>query len=89
MEGINRQGILFRLLFLTMTYFFARGYYTPFFVFLIALLLLVAFFKEDKRLFAWMVISFFLGNLLLVNMDNLESFRLTPYSLVMSSQLFY
>lgn len=88
MEGINRQGILLSLLFLTMTYFFARGYYTPFFVFLITLLLLVAFFKEEKRLFAWMVISFFLGNLLLVYMDNfIESFGLSPYSLVMSSQL--
>ncbi|MBT2737656.1 hypothetical protein [Bacillus sp. ISL-7] len=46
MEGINRQGILLSLLFLTMTYFFARGYYTPFFVFLIALLLLVAFLRK-------------------------------------------
>lgn len=88
MERTNQKGILLGVLFLLLTFLFTRGFYSPFFVLLIALLLLVAFFNEEKRLVAWMVITFFLGNLLLIYTDNyLESFRLSPYSLVMTSQL--
>ncbi|WP_066254799.1 CPBP family intramembrane glutamic endopeptidase [Neobacillus drentensis] len=88
MKSNNRKGILLSVLFILMSYFFTRGLYSPFFVLLIALLLLVAFFKERMRSFAWMVISFFLGNLLLVYMDTfMESFHFPHYSLVMFSQM--
>lgn len=71
-----------------MTYFFTRGFYTPFFVLLIGLFLVVAFFREENRLVTWTIIAFFLGNLLLVYVDNfIESFGLSPYSLMMTSQL--
>jgi membrane protease YdiL (CAAX protease family) len=44
--------------------------------------------KEEKRLFAWMIISFFLSNLLVGYVDNfIESFRLSPFLLVILSQL--
>ncbi|NHC41294.1 CPBP family intramembrane metalloprotease [Bacillus sp. MM2020_1] len=88
MNSNNQKGILLCVLFIFMSYFFTRGFYSPFFVLLIALLLLVAFFKEGMRSFAWMVISFFLGNLLLVYMDTfMESFHFPHYSLVMYSQM--
>lgn len=88
MERSKQTNRLLCVLFLVMTYLFTRGFYTPFFVSLFALLLLIVFLKEEKRLFAWMIISFFLGNLMLIYMDNfIVSFRLSPYSLVMYSQL--
>ncbi len=88
MERTNQKSIMLGVLFLIMTFLFTRGFYAPFFVLVIALLLLVACFNEEKRLIAWMVVSFFLGNLLLVYTDNyIESFQLSPYSLVMTSQL--
>jgi uncharacterized protein len=88
MERTNQKGFILGVLFLIMTFLFTRGFFVPFFVLLIALLLLIAFFNEERRLIAWMIISFFLGNLLLVYTDNyIESFHLSPYSLVMTSQL--
>jgi membrane protease YdiL (CAAX protease family) len=88
MERIKQKGLWLSGYFLLILYLFTRGFYNPFFVLLIGLLLIIVFLKEGNRLFGWMVISFFLGNLLLGYMDNfIESFHLSPFSLIMLSQL--
>jgi hypothetical protein len=90
MERINQKGIWLSGYLLIMLFLFTRGFYSPFFVVLITLLLLMFFLKEAERLFAWMIISFFLGNLLLGYMDHfIEGFHLSPFSLIMLSQLLW
>jgi uncharacterized protein len=86
----DQKGILLSLIFLIMLYLFTRGFYPPFFICLLALFLLIAFLKEEMRLVDWMIISYFLGNLLIGYMDKfIESFRLSPYSLVIASQFLW
>ncbi|MFL6562192.1 MAG: hypothetical protein ACJ8MO_39595, partial [Bacillus sp. (in: firmicutes)] len=88
MKWMNQKGIWLSGYFLIMMFLFTRGFYTTFFVSLIGLLLLIVSFNEDVRLLAWMIISFFLGNLLLVYTDNfIESFHISPFSLIIVSQL--
>ena len=90
MEWKNQRGIFLSVCFLIMIFLFTRGFYTPFFVFLVTLFLLLVFLKEGNRLFAWIIITFFLANLLLVYIDNfIESFNLSPFSLIMISQLLW
>ena len=66
MERIKQKGLWLSGYYLLMMFLFTRGFYNPFFVLLIGLLLIIVFLKEENRLFGWMIISFFLGNLLLV-----------------------
>lgn len=88
MEWIKPKGLWISGFFLLMMFLFTRGFYHPFFVLLIGLFLIIVFFKEENRLFGWMIISFFLGNLLLGYMDTfIESFHLSPFLLIMMSQL--
>ena len=88
MERIKQKGLWLSGYFLLMMFLFTRGFYNPFFVLLIGLLLIIVFLKEENRLFGWLIISFFLGNLLLGYLDNfIEGFHLSPYSLIMLSQL--
>lgn len=88
MERLKQKGLWLSGYFLLMIFLFTRGFYNPFFVLLIGILLIIVFLKEENRLFGWMIISFFLGNLLLGYMDNfIEGFHLSPFSLIMLSQL--
>ncbi|WP_186328603.1 CPBP family intramembrane glutamic endopeptidase [Bacillus sp. X1(2014)] len=88
MVQIKQKGLWLSGYFLLMMFLFTRGFYNPFFVLLIGLFLIIVFLKEENRLFGWMIISFFLGNLLLGYMDNfIEGFHFSPFSLIMLSQL--
>lgn len=90
MERLNKKGIWLSGYLLIMLFLFTRGFYSSFFVFLISLLVLMIFLKEAERLFAWMIIFFFLGNLLLGYMDHfIEGFHLSPFLLIMLSQLLW
>ncbi|MBV7506505.1 CPBP family intramembrane metalloprotease [Bacillus sp. sid0103] len=90
MERTNQKGIWLAGYFIIMMFLFTRGFYTPFFVLLITFLLIIILLKEAERLFAWMIVSFFLGNLLVGYLDNfIESFHLSPFSLIMLSQLLW
>jgi uncharacterized protein len=84
----GKWGIFLSLQFMIMIYLFTRSLYSPFFILLIALFLLVAFLSEEHRLFAWIIIAFFLGHLLLGYMDHfIGSFRFPQFSLLLGSQL--
>ncbi|MEH7072667.1 CPBP family intramembrane glutamic endopeptidase [Neobacillus drentensis] len=87
---MNQKGIWLSLYFLIMMLLFTRGFYTPFFVFLIALLLFIGFLNETNRLFAWIIIGFFLANIVLVYIDNfIEGFHFSPFSLVLVTQILW
>lgn len=76
------------LQFMIMIYLFTRSFYSPFFFLLIALFVLIAFLSEEHRLFAWIMIAFFLGHLLLGYVDHfIGSFRFPQFSLLLVSQL--
>jgi uncharacterized protein len=84
----TKRGIFLSLQFLIMIYLFTRSFYSPFFILLIVLFLLIAFLSEDYRLFAWITITFFLSHLLLGYLDNfIGSFQLPQFALVLLSQL--
>jgi uncharacterized protein len=90
MNQIKNQGMLLCVLFIFLSYLFSRSHYTLFFISLFGLLLLLVFFKEDNRLYAWVIISFFLANLILSYLDKfLDGYRLSPYMQVIISQLLY
>ncbi len=82
------RGLLSGYLFIFMTYFFSREFYTPFFLCLFVLLLLVVFLQENNRLFVWVSIAFFLGNIISKYADKyIESYPLSPFTLVIFGQL--
>jgi uncharacterized protein len=81
-------GILLSFQFMIMIYLFTRSLYSPFFILLIVLFLLIAFLSENNRLFSWIIIAFFIGHLLLGYIDNfIGLFRLPQLTLVIISQL--
>jgi uncharacterized protein len=69
MKQNNYQGNFLSLLFIALVYFFTRNYYSPFFWTILGLFLLLVFLKEENRLFAWVVISFFGGNFIVIYLD--------------------
>lgn len=69
MKQNDYQGNFLSLLFIVLVYFFTRNYYSPFFWGILGLLLLLVFLKEENRLFAWVVISFFGGNFIVIYLD--------------------
>jgi uncharacterized protein len=88
MKQFNYQAVFLSLLFIVLIYFFTRSYYGLFSWFLFGLLLLLAFLKEENRLFAWVIISFFGGNLVFFYTDKfIEEYQLMPYYRVILSQL--
>jgi uncharacterized protein len=81
-------GLFLCLLFILLTYLFSRSIYTLFFITLFVLLLLLGFFKEKNRLFSWLIISFFIGYLVLFYIDIfIDRNQWTPYNQLMVSQL--
>jgi uncharacterized protein len=90
MKQNNYQGSFLSMLFIFLLYFFTRSYYSLFSWFILGILLLLAFLKEENRLFTWVVISFFGGSLLLFYADKfIEAYQLKPYYRVIINQLLY
>lgn len=90
MKQINYQGYLLSILFIVLIYFFTRGYYSLFTWFLLGLFLLLAFLKEENRLFAWVMISFFGGNLILFYTDKfIEGYPFIPIYRVIINQVLF
>lgn len=90
MKQFNYQGYILSILFIVLIYFFTRGYYSLFTWFLLGLFLLLAFLKEEKRLFAWVMISFFGGNLLLFYTDKfIEGYQYIPFYRVIINQVLF
>jgi uncharacterized protein len=75
--------------FILMSFLFTRGIYSIFFACLAVLFIFIAFLQEEKRLIGWIMISFFLGNLLVSYIDQfIEVYPLTPVLRIVVSQLF-
>jgi membrane protease YdiL (CAAX protease family) len=90
MKQINYQGYFLSILFIVLIYFFTRGYYSLFTWFLLGLFLLLAFLKEENRLFAWVMISFFGGNLILFYTDKfIEGYQFIPFYRVIINQVLF
>ena len=90
MKQNNHQGSFLSMLFIFLLFFFTRSYYSLFSWFILGILLLLAFLKEENRLFAWLMISFFGGSLLLFYADKfIEAYQLKPYYRVIINQLLY
>ncbi|MEH7254370.1 type II CAAX endopeptidase family protein [Neobacillus niacini] len=90
MKQNNRQGFFLTLLFIVLIYLFTRNYYSPFFWILLGLLLCLAFLKEENRLFAWVIVSFFGGNMILVYFDKfIQGIHVQPYLRVIIYQLLF
>lgn len=90
MKQFNYQGYILSILFIVLIYFFTRGYYSLFTWFLLGLFLLLAFLKEENRLFAWVMISFFGGNLILFYTDKfIEGYQYIPFYRVIINQVLF
>jgi uncharacterized protein len=84
------QGYFLSLLFIVLVYFFTRNYYSPFFWMILGLLLLLVFLREESRLFAWVMISFFGGNLLVIYLDKfIEGVIVDPFLQVIMNQCLF
>ncbi|MEH7246060.1 CPBP family intramembrane glutamic endopeptidase [Neobacillus niacini] len=90
MKQKNNQGFYLSLLFIVLIYLFTRSYYSPFFLILLGLFLYLAFLKEENRLFAWVMISFFGGNMILVYLDKfIQGIQVDPFLNVIIYQLLF
>jgi membrane protease YdiL (CAAX protease family) len=90
MKQNDYQGHFLSLLFIVLVYFFTRNYYSPFFWMILGLLLLLAFLKEENRLFAWVVISFFGGNFIVIYLDKyIEGLVADPFFRVIINQILF
>lgn len=90
MKQKNNQGFYLSLLFTVLIYLFTRSYYSPFFLILLGLFLYLAFLKEENRLFAWVMISFFGGNMILVYLDKfIQGIQVDPFLNVIIYQLLF
>ncbi|NWQ43786.1 CPBP family intramembrane metalloprotease [Bacillus sp. EB106-08-02-XG196] len=90
MKQFNYQGYILSILFIVLICFFTRGYYSLFTWFLLGLFLLLAFLKEENRLFAWVMISFFGGNLILFYTDKfIEGYQYIPFYRVIINQVLF
>ncbi|MGG3560744.1 type II CAAX endopeptidase family protein [Neobacillus rhizosphaerae] len=90
MDTIYSKDWLLGGLFIIMSFLFTRSFFSLFFMILLGLLILVAFLKENNRLFVWMIVAFFLGNLLIGYADHfIGAAPLSPFSFVLISQLLW
>ncbi|TDL63030.1 CPBP family intramembrane metalloprotease [Rhodococcus qingshengii] len=90
MKQITYQGYILSILFIVLIYFFTRSYYSLFTWFLLGHFLLLAFLKEENRLFAWVMISFFGGNLILFYTDKfIEGYQFIPIYRVIINQVLF
>ena len=90
MKQNDYQGIFLSLLFIVLVFFFTRNYYSPFFWMILGLLLLLAFLREESRLFAWVIISFFGGNLIVIYVDKfIEGMIVDPFFRVLINQILF
>lgn len=90
MKQNDYQGIFLSMLFIVLVYFFTRNYYSPFFWMILGLFLLLVFFREGNRLFAWVIISFFGGNLMVIYLDKfIEGMIVAPFFRVLMNQLLF
>ncbi|MEH7274221.1 CPBP family intramembrane glutamic endopeptidase [Neobacillus vireti] len=90
MKKNNKQGYYLSILFIVLLYLFTRSFYTPFFLILLSLMLYLAFLKEENRLVAWMIISFFGGNLILFYLDKfIDGIQIDPFHRVIFHQLLF
>jgi uncharacterized protein len=88
MKQMKFEALFLCLLFILLTYLFSRSYYSLFFLSLFVLLLLLGLLKEKNRLFSWLMISFFIGYLIIFYLDiYIDGFQLTPYNQLLVSQL--
>jgi uncharacterized protein len=90
MKQNNYQGYFLSILFIILIYFFTRGYYSLFTWFLLGQFLLLAFLKEEERVFAWVMISFFGGNLILFYTDKfIEGDHFIPFYRLLINQVLF
>jgi uncharacterized protein len=90
MKQNNYQGFLLSILYIFLLYFFTRSYFSLFSWFILGILLILAFLKEENRLFAWVMISYFGGSLILFYSDKfIEVFQLKPFNRVIINQLLF
>jgi uncharacterized protein len=90
MKQNDYQGIFLSSMFVALVYFFTRNYYSPFFWMILGFLLLLAFLREEKRLFAWVIISFFGGNLIVIYLDKfIEGMIVDPFFRVIMNQILF
>lgn len=90
MDTRYSKGLLLGGLFTIMSFLFTRAFYSLFFIILLGLLILVTFLKENNRLFVWLIVAFFLGNLLIGYADHfIGAYPLSPFALVLISQLLW
>lgn len=90
MKQKNYQGLFLSMLFIVLSYFFTRDYYSPFFWILLCLLLVLLFLREENRLFAWLMISFFGGHLIVIYLDKfIEGMIVGPFFRVMINQILF
>jgi uncharacterized protein len=88
MKQMKLESLFLCLLFILLTYLFSRSYYSLFFITLFVLLLLLGFFKENNRLFSWVLISFFMSYLVLFYIDLfIDRKHWTTYNQLLVSQL--
>jgi uncharacterized protein len=90
MKQNDYKGIFLSLLFIVLVYFFTRNYYSPFFWMIFGLLLVLSFLREENRLFAWVIISFFGGNLIVFYLDKfIEGMIIDPFFQVIMNQILF
>lgn len=90
MKQINYQGNYLCLLFIVLVYFFTRNHYSPFFWTILGLFLVLSFLREENRLFAWVIISFFGSNLIVTYLDKfIDGLIEDPFYLVLVNQILF
>lgn len=88
MKQRENQAVFISIIFIITTYLFSRGIFSYFFMLVFGFMLIIAFFNEEIRLFSWIFLSFFGGNLIQFYGDKfLEGIALNPYSVLIASQL--
>jgi uncharacterized protein len=84
------QAVFISIVFLLTSYFFSRGYFSYFFFLVFGLMLMITFFKEEIRLFSWMLLSFFGGNLIRFYADKfIEELNNNEFIELILSQLLF
>jgi uncharacterized protein len=88
MENRYYIGVLISVAFTMMLFLLSRGIYTPFFVLLVCLFLSIIFLKENNRIFTWILLAFFIGNVTAAYGDQfLDNYHLSPMSNGVISQM--
>lgn len=88
MKQRSYQAVFISVVFIISTYFFSRGNFSYFFLLVFGLMLILVFLKEEIRLFAWIMLSFFGGNLIRFYADKfLEVLDVNAFIVLIASQL--